>query len=1473
MKKIIHLIALAFMLLAFTRTATTQTIDLFNLDYTDFPNISAEFYAFDRNNQQIYDFQQGNLVLTENGIERQITNISCPQTEPLRISSVLTLDISSSMLGYRMQMARNAARAWVQAMDLNNSECAITTFNDYNFFNIDFSQDEDELNEAINKIGSYGGTSFNAGFIDSTAGALLVAERGKYKRIIVFLTDGISEGDQAKIIQQAKSIQATVYSVIIGMGAPDILKNISNATGGLWFDYINDEEQIKKVFLKILKDAQNSGPCTIEWLSDYECERNRDITLTMITPYATDEDGYLAPENSVPYLENDPGSISFGKVPPPATIDTTLVIKAVNSGINIQSINVSDPHFSITDHGGSPPPYILDKDDTREIGIRFTPADSSMIYGRLEINSDACSGNNIYLSGGFPGIGNKNSLKVLHPNGGESFGIGIDTVIKWDGVLPSDTVLIDFSTDGGASWMNITENGTGLRHDWNVPNFPSSNCLAKIEQKGLPEISEYPAQPIPLDGLLAYYPFCNGAEDKSGNDNDGDTTGTSPIEDRFDQYNSAIYFDGVDDEIRVENKGNFNLTEWTFACWVNIHTVPKNFTAIIQKDENSQQHYNYALIVDKERRIRAQYETCTQENDHRIASSQKTPYEWIHVANVRDNSTGDFILYIDGIEEKRLNSDDVPCINPDDLRIGVMTYKDNPRSPEYFNGAVDDMFIYDRPLDADEILQLFNAGPVECQPFRMADTSDALWEIRAPEMVFDNIDMGEVIIGELKDSIITAYIENNENFDLNIENISFSGSNPSDFEVISPVFPMEVKTGEIKDVEFRFEPTAVGLREAIIEVRTAYASFNNHITGTGIIPEIELGSKLIDFGKVIVGDAKDTSVSAVITNNSNNLLTITDVRKLTPDSVQFEILSGGGIFELLPDESREMELRFAPGKAGRTSGRLAFYYDGSGSPAIVNLYGEGIRYLPEIIAPPLDFRSLVCESSKLDSIPVTNSGGETLEIYEARIEGVNQDDFSLADPFSGMQIEPDSTRFLKLYYSPLSIGDSRAELTLESNAYPDSILVLELTGRKDTLSLGLSDREIDLGVLCPGERVISDFDIINNGSLRTGGFIFTERLIETTIEEFAIDENEDINIGFEFIGTDQIGEYTEVITIVDSLCGNSWELLIKADIQMPEAEAEAIEILSQLSSSNTGMLSIENVSSRDLEITNITISDPGFEVLPNQLPLFIPSSETREIEIRYTPMDTAEIQAEIIFNIQPCDVEYEAMIMGKTVSSTASLRIGDISAAPGEMVNLPVYLLDSENLVASGATGFKVKIKYNGTLLYPMENTPAGFIENGERVIEFETGITPDNSGILERFPFIAMLGNATETAIALDEAEAIGASVVITKFPGSFSLNEVCEAGGTRLFDSEGEIFLSQNNPNPAAAKTEIIFEVIEDSYVELSIYDNLGEKVLAAANGHYNEGRYSIEIDLSGLSSGTYFYVLKSKTFILTKKMEVIK
>ncbi len=83
----------------------------------------------------------------------------------------------------------------------------------------------------------------------------------------------------------------------------------------------------------------------------------------------------------------------------------------------------------------------------------------------------------------------------------------------------------------------------------------------------------------------------------------------------------------------------------------------------------------------------------------------------------------------------------------------------------------------------------------------------------------------------------------------------------------------------------------------------------------------------------------------------------------------------------------------------------------------------------------------------------------------------------------------------------------------------------------------------------------------------------------------------------------------------------------------------------------------------------------------------------------------------------------------------------------------------------------------------------------------------------------------------------------------------------------------LNQNYPNPFNPTTTISYSIPENEYVTLSIYDALGKEVAVLDNGFRTAGNYSHTFDASKLSSGMYFYTIRSGNFVQTKKMLLMK
>jgi hypothetical protein len=83
----------------------------------------------------------------------------------------------------------------------------------------------------------------------------------------------------------------------------------------------------------------------------------------------------------------------------------------------------------------------------------------------------------------------------------------------------------------------------------------------------------------------------------------------------------------------------------------------------------------------------------------------------------------------------------------------------------------------------------------------------------------------------------------------------------------------------------------------------------------------------------------------------------------------------------------------------------------------------------------------------------------------------------------------------------------------------------------------------------------------------------------------------------------------------------------------------------------------------------------------------------------------------------------------------------------------------------------------------------------------------------------------------------------------------------------------LNQNYPNPFNPSTKISWQSAVGSHQTLKVYDVLGNEVATLVNEYRPAGKYEVEFDASSLTSGVYFYQLKSGGLVQTKKMVLLK
>jgi len=94
---------------------------------------------------------------------------------------------------------------------------------------------------------------------------------------------------------------------------------------------------------------------------------------------------------------------------------------------------------------------------------------------------------------------------------------------------------------------------------------------------------------------------------------------------------------------------------------------------------------------------------------------------------------------------------------------------------------------------------------------------------------------------------------------------------------------------------------------------------------------------------------------------------------------------------------------------------------------------------------------------------------------------------------------------------------------------------------------------------------------------------------------------------------------------------------------------------------------------------------------------------------------------------------------------------------------------------------------------------------------------------------------------------------------------------------DSNTEIInkfaLESNYPNPFNPTTQISYQLPENSFVNLVVYNTIGQKVAELVNQEQTSGKYTVKFDAADLPSGVYIYKFQAGEFSDVKKMLLTK
>jgi hypothetical protein len=218
---------------------------------------------------------------------------------------------------------------------------------------------------------------------------------------------------------------------------------------------------------------------------------------------------------------------------------------------------------------------------------------------------------------------------------------------------------------------------------------------------------------VSTNGLVGWWPFNGNANDESANSNDGTVTGSTLTADRFGNTNNAYSFNGTSaNYIDVPHNSSFNVSNVTISAWYNAIDYGVNTTSwkrlIVSKREwggwgNSFEvniEAPYSGTINKMQAcwtINGVNSTLTFEDSSLLTNT------WSHFVYTHDNDSAK--IYLNGNLVQSMAISGGLTNNTLPVRFGG-----RPSDGWHpFNGALDDIGIWNRALSACEIQDLYNS--------------------------------------------------------------------------------------------------------------------------------------------------------------------------------------------------------------------------------------------------------------------------------------------------------------------------------------------------------------------------------------------------------------------------------------------------------------------------------------------------------------------------------------------------------------------------------------------------------------------------------------------------------------------------------------------------------------------------------------------------------------------------------------------
>lgn len=1524
--------SLILIILAFVigyQSNSQAVFSISEINTNNFPKVQASFVALNAAGNNYTNITSDNFTVIDNGINvTPSLRIDCIDTivDPA-VSVLLVLDRSTSMYyeypngETRWSWVKEGATAFINTINLaNGTKIAITSFAKLAGLACPFTNDKQELLDSLDEIKVGGGTEYDPPFLDHRYGAVSMFQSGspdtKIRRIVIFLTDGEPNHPPTidSIKRELNRANIQVYSITLALPMNKDLLEISKATGGGAYA-VYTKEDLRDIYKYIAIDIQKKQICTMTWDSYFGCtdvDRYRNVSITFKPLSTTIDRYYEAPLKSIAYVELSDPFLEFGNPPANNSVDRDLVLTARNSDFILANAQATPgTFFQVIDWdvngSGGPPPFVIQKDSSRTIKIRFTQGASVLFrQATLVFDGSPCPPS-IQLLGGIT------QIRIVAPNGGEIFSTCDTIEIKWAGVEANKPVNLSYSMNDGASWLPIANNVTGLRYLWYQPNpgtryrirgtVSSVSSYMWANNIGGSENDVGASIAVTNDDRYFYVVGSFEGQVTFGSKTITSKGGKDIYISKYDADGNMIWTETAGSPLNdsatavcVDELGNAYVTGNCYSgiqfgtITPNLPVVGKSACFIARYAPNGgtpalqfiAANPTYTTFEATGSRIR--YRPAQKELDVRglYINAVSSPFGYslprVTTPNVftavikNDLSFGPVARYGDNYPDYSSNV----AFDSDGNRYTVGTFSNNITfgSTTLTSKGKTDIYI-----------NKFGGTPGS------EDISDSTFTVESPRFNFSqsSVTFPPTMLGSTEGLVVDKLLCNVGTLPIQITNTYFAGANPDEFILTSNPISRTLQPGECMPLEIAFQPKNIGPRSAqLIISGTCTQDIFLNVSGDGVCGGETVD--VIDFGKVNISFNKTENVNCIFKNSNPTTVTVRP-RITGPNASDFSVSTLSYLVE--PDSCLTLDVTFTPTVPGLSEAVIEFQLPAGCENPITELRGEGVE--TALVLNSINWGDRRVLTVNDSTIVIVNNSILPAKIDSLKFDINTDNAFTIISPPAlPYSIPANDSLVLSVQFTPKDETYYRSRLFVyaQSNVTPlESILegtgiipkfnavwvcdeatipgqsstaqlIIENLSSSSELVLYSADFRYKTGEFVWSAGSAPSNVIIPKSNSRTFDIIFTPAGSGTRAD--LIDISHD--------GTTGPDVRPVVDTTVDAQCdGLGLTVVSKIDFKNVLICDEYSEILRLSNDSWQTPISVTNA--------NITGPDAGAFSINFTGNVEVPPGNFSELEVRFEPKEvklyraTLTLETDINYNII---VELEGY--GDNLYFTA--QNAEYKNEPGYPIRVPVNLRVNQ-LSKLFVPEIKVEISYDEKMLrydrVEFNNYP-NWTWNQPRII---------SKGLLEISGFgnlpTAFDNKVFEIQWTVFLADVKRSGIKFKPIMGNCltrdtTITEItympfCFMDGRLVVTGSKNYYLSTPEPNPSVDKATIKFGIGLDGYTEISLYNSLGIHQRTFVQEELKSGEYELDLLTNDFSSGTYILILRSGHIVKTTRLVITK